>query len=577
MSLAETLHEIAQYDTSLRDWESRIIRGESLVPAGLPRFEYGNRALAVFKKLRVNDIIGKPTIGECMPPWVFDFAGAIFGCYDEDNRERLITEFFLLIAKKNGKSTIAAGLMLTELLLSRRDTDTYMIIAPTKEVALNSFTPAYHMIKNDPVLDSMYAGNENYLEITNVVNGSQLVVTAASPKTVAGKKPTASLVDELWQFGTMKDAESIMSEITGAKASRPEGYTIYLSTQSDKEPAGVFKEKLAYHRAVRDGRIVAPHAFQMIFEFPVAMQTEEEWRDLDNAYIVNPSLGYSVKRRFFDIGMAEASQKGAAAVQIFAAKHLNIEVGIGLRSNRWAGTEVWPQAADKTLTLEEVIRRSECVVVGMDGGGRDDLFGLCVLGRERVTRNWLCWSHSWAHESVLERRPGIETILRGHEAAGELTIIKDGTMVSNEHTKTDLPRDVSDIINVVKQVQKRGSLACVAADPAGLLGEMTDALALIDVKESNSKLVGVPQGIGLMGAIKTVDRKCSNGSFRHHGSSAMSWSVSNLKIEAMATAIRATKAYAGDNKIDEAMAMFDAATVMVLNPEATGLPEIYIL
>jgi phage terminase large subunit-like protein len=48
----------------------------------------------------------------------------------------------------------------------------------------------------------------------------------------------------------------------------------------------------------------------------------------------------------------------------------------------------------------------------------------------------------------------------------------------------------------------------------------------------------------------------------------MDWCVANLKIEPTATAIRATKQNAGDAKIDPAMALFNAVTVMSTNPEA---------
>jgi phage terminase large subunit-like protein len=52
----------------------------------------------------------------------------------------------------------------------------------------------------------------------------------------------------------------------------------------------------------------------------------------------------------------------------------------------------------------------------------------------------------------------------------------------------------------------------------------------------------------------------------------MAWCVSNLKIEATATALRATKANAGDAKIDPAMAMFDAVDIMTTNPSPVEKP-----
>src|SRR4051794_12595435 len=96
----------AEWTTACPDWEERILEGRSLIPCA-PLFP-GAAApcMAVFESLRLVDAPGSPTIGEACKPWVLDFARAVFGAVDPDTGRRLLRDFFLLVSKKNSKSTL---------------------------------------------------------------------------------------------------------------------------------------------------------------------------------------------------------------------------------------------------------------------------------------------------------------------------------------------------------------------------------------------------------------------------------------------------------------------------------------
>src|SRR3546814_21142668 len=96
------------------------MEGRSLVP-DLPLFEAETaRALRIFKLLRIPDVVGQPTMAEACGEWFFPIVAAMFGSYDPVANRRMLQEFFLLIPKKNLKSSNGGAMMLTEDIMNRR-------------------------------------------------------------------------------------------------------------------------------------------------------------------------------------------------------------------------------------------------------------------------------------------------------------------------------------------------------------------------------------------------------------------------------------------------------------------------
>ncbi len=506
----------------------------------------------MFKELKIVDAPGSPTFGDSCAQWVFDLVGSIFGAYDPDSGRRLITEWFVLIPKKNSKSTIAAGIMMTASILNWRQSAEFAILAPTVEIANNAYAPARDMVQKDEELDALMHVQTHIKSITHRQSGATLKVVAADSNTVGGKKSVGTLIDELWLFGKVSSAENMLREAIGGLASRPEGFVIYLTTQSDEPPAGVFKQKLQYARDVRDGKIDDKGFVPVIFEHPPEMVASKQHLLLENMAMVNPNMGYSVDQQFLEREFKKAELGGEESFRGFMAKHANVEIGLNLRSDRWAGADFWEvQGKHPGLTLDELLARSEVVDVGIDGGGLDDLLGMAVVGRDKNTREWLLWTHAWAHPSVLERRKSEAPRFRDFARDGDLTLVKN------------MGDDVTDVADIAARCEASGLLDKVGCDPAGL-GGITEALSEAGIPDE--KVIGISQGWKMTGAIKTAERKLAEGVMVHGAQPLMAWCVGNARVEPRGNAVIITKQASGTAKIDPLLAAFNAVTLMALNP-----------
>jgi phage terminase large subunit-like protein len=549
---------MTDWTTALPDWESRIVARQSMVPVKPIFPEEAEDALSVFSALRMMDADGSPTMGEACEPWVIELVEALFGSYDRKRKRRLITNYFLMVSKKNGKSMIAAAVMLTALILNTRQAGEFIILAPTKEAADNAYKPIREMILADDELNDRFQEQQHIKTVTCRLTRASLKVVAADSATVTGKKAIGVFIDELHEFGKNSKAAAMLTEATGGITSRPEGFIFYCTTQSAEPPAGVFLDTLGYARKVRDGKVKDPRFLPIIYEFPDHMLKSKAYEDLDNAYITNPNWGISVDAEVIEQKLLEAKEAGEHKVRDVRAKHLNIEIGLNLRSDRWAGADFWEAAVDKTITLESLIERSEVAVIGIDGGGLDDLLGLTVLGRERETGRWLLWCHAWAHEIALERRKEIAPRLLDFQNQGDLTIVqRPGD-------------DVTAVCDLICKVRDSGLLPdekSIGVDAAGI-GAIVDELITEERGIEMKHIVAISQGYKLNGAIKDTERKVAGGELLHAGRPMMSWCVGNARIEDKGNAILITKQASGKAKIDPLMSTFCAVSLMALNPAA---------
>lgn len=543
------------WDLSCPDWADRLKAGRSLVPDLPLDFVEGNRAVAIFNRLRLADVPGTPAMAEAGGDWFRDIVRALFGSLDPVTKARMIRELFLLVPKKNSKTTNGALLMLTALLMNERPRAPFLLTAPFQKTADEAFSAVAGAIALDPVLEAKLHVRDHLKTIVHRETKAKLEILTFDPAVVTGKKVVGALIDELHVLGRMARADKAMLQLRGGMQPFPEAFLAIITTQSDEAPTGVFRDDLIKAREVRDGKRQSA-VLPVLYEFPEEMQRDPEkpWRDPVNWPLVTPNVGRSISIDRLIADCADEEPKGEGALRTWASQHLNIEIGMAMAASGWAGALFWEQCADAALMpLAEVLRRCEVVTVGIDGGGLDDLLGVCVLGRETGSGRWLAWCKAWAHKVVLERRKS--------EASRFEQFAKDGDLVFVENVGDD----VEQVADVVEECEKAGVLHQVGVDPEGI-GAVVDAI--VDRKVEQGRIVAVSQGWKLMGPIKTTERRLAANTLRHAGRPLMSWCVGNAKPEPRGNAILVTKQTAGTAKIDPLMALFTAVALLSLNPAA---------
>lgn len=518
----------------------------------------------MFDELMLPDVTGTPKMEEACGQWFRDIVRAAFGSWNPEAKLRYIRDIIAMLPKGQSKTTYSAGLMLTAMLMNKRPNAEALFVGPTQAISDTAYEKAVGMVDLSADLKRRFFPRDHRKVIEDLQNGSELRVKTFDANILTGSILILAMVDELHLLGRNQHTTKVMRQIRGGLEKTPEGLLLITTTQSDEAPAGAFKDELKLARRIRDGhmrdKIIRP-TLPILYEFPTNMAKEPRlWQNPENWGMVMPNLGRSVHLESLIADWNSERDKGDHAIKVWASQHLNIEIGVGISDDGWRGADYWEDGADNTLTLDELLRRSEVVTVGIDGGGLDDLLGLAVLGREKVTRRWLLWNHAFANPKVLDVRKDIASRLKDFEEEGSLTF-------------AHVPNDVDALVDVICRIRDAGLLPeknAIGIDPNNIAA----IIEVLSLREIEGEMIHrLRQGVALAPALYGLERKLTDDTLHHGGTQLMNWCVGNAKVEIKGNSGMVTKQISGRAKIDPLIATFCAAILMSWNPDAKTEPK----
>ena len=205
---------------------------------------------------------------------------ALYGFVDRETGLRQYRESFFLVGRKNGKSTLLAGLALY-MLTSDGEGGAEVYSTATKYAqARLLFDEAHNMIRQSPALSRHFRKRKSDLYYAPAMAKFQPL--ARNSDTLDGLNASFVIMDELHG---VKD-RNLYEVMRQSMAARRQPLLIMITTAGTVREC-IFDDMYSYAAGVADGAITDPHFLPVLYE----LDDRSEWTDPAAWIKANPALG----------------------------------------------------------------------------------------------------------------------------------------------------------------------------------------------------------------------------------------------------------------------------------------------
>jgi len=252
---------------------------------------------------------GKPFMLE---KWQEAIVANLFGWFRPDGTRRY-RECLIFVPKKNGKTTLAAGLICRMLFDDNEPGAELYSAAGEGSQARVVFDIAKQMIRKNLQLSSKCRIYQHSI----MIDAAGVIYKPFSREAVTkhGFNPSFMVIDELHAH---RDRE-LVDTLLGSTGARRQPLTVMLTT-SDYDRPSICNEKYERARRIRDGLVDDPSFLPVIFE----ASREDDWTDPTVWDDANPNMNVAVHEEFYKHKCEEA-QGNATLESKFKRFYLNIK------------------------------------------------------------------------------------------------------------------------------------------------------------------------------------------------------------------------------------------------------------
>lgn len=273
----------------------------------------------------------------------------IFGFFR--NGLRLIRSVYIQIARKNGKTSFAAAILLYHLICGTENTPQILVGANNEDQAKICVNSAGRIIQQSPELrDLVEEGRlklsiygRNVISVTDNDRDGVIKAMSRNPETQDGFNPSLGIIDE---YHEAKD-DKLLNVIESGQGARPEPLLVVVTTAGFVKDGPCFSVLRKTSIDILEGKTDDDTHLAFIYE----PDEGDDWQDEATWPKSNPNLGVSVFPEYLRSRLKKAKNEGGSKLVDFKTKNLNCWVDA---PTVWIQDETW-QGNTHGIKPEELI------------------------------------------------------------------------------------------------------------------------------------------------------------------------------------------------------------------------------
>lgn len=256
--------------------------------------------------------------------WEKAFLQALFGWIDRQSKLRRFREFFLLVARKNGKSFLSACIMVYMLVADGEAGAQCVSIATKYDQAAIVYKTARKIIEQDPDLSAL---------VVPIIGGMEFKLTNSTMKALASKSKTLDGLNLHYcscdELHAQEDRNLYDVTKQGMKARKQPIFGTITTAGFARE--GIYDELYEYARSVAMGTVADAHLLPVLY----TLDDRSEWTNPDAWAKANPGLG-TIKSRQQLADDVERAKHDPSCLPSLLVKDFNVQENAAASWLPWA-------------------------------------------------------------------------------------------------------------------------------------------------------------------------------------------------------------------------------------------------